>query len=97
MNNNLTIVQQQAQSDDIMKRLAQLENDLKLKVDKNEFDNDLMKIRELIGNIHLDEEGLHPLVQSNLGGKKALQQFTEKEVSALKHIIEVFEKIEGAV
>lgn len=42
--------------EELLKKIAELEDQLKLKVDKNEFDNHIMAIREMIGNIDHEEK-----------------------------------------
>jgi hypothetical protein len=47
-----------------MDRLAQLEKDMMNKVDYRDFDNQMAKIREMLGNMEADDK--KPKVQANV-------------------------------
>ncbi len=42
--------------DDLLKRIGDLENQMKDKVDNHDFKNENASIREMIGNIHLEDK-----------------------------------------
>ncbi len=54
--------------EELLKKLAELEDQLRQKVDKNEFDNHIMAIREMIGNIDHEEKAKEIKVQGAPSG-----------------------------
>lgn len=75
--------------EDLMKRLAELEQQMKLKVDKNDFDNHIMSIREMIGNLDQEEKATEIKIKGGNGAEKQ-EQFNAKEVQQIKNMIEKF-------
>jgi len=62
---------------------------MKLKVDKNDFDNHIMSIREMIGNLDQEEKATEIKIKGGNGSDKQTQ-FNAKEVQQIKNMIEKF-------
>ena len=72
--------------EDLLKRLADLEEAMKNKVDIQDFRNELASLREMIGNIEAEEKPQIE-VKASLPTHEKERDFNSKEIAKLKEII----------
>jgi len=72
-------------NDDILKRLSNLEKEMKNKLDNDVFDNEVASLRAMIGNLEGDD---HKKVKVIAPVASAGSNLTSKEISTLRDMIE---------